>query len=437
MLSKNHIYILALFLLSFPVLANIPRMAVISIDMDDFAPDSAVLGRVSHRLEESGRFQMVDLGEVAYLPITGSFLDSLRTIAAEYSIDVFLALELLHPEVNDRTVMRQDSLVTVRVVSVEALGRFYSSTGSLIGNLRSTATREGRLPLEPDTHRLAIQSAEELASRSLLEIFPMEVTFEASDRELFTIPMGTANGIDKGTVMGVVAVSSGIPDDPSEYRWLRSRGLLQVMDTGRTSSTARLLSGRLVEGGTVTAVEQSAPAFIFLEYSGAMQSVERGTGLGPDEDLWANRLRLGVQTAKWGFSFGGGIIAGGLEHSSLVGVDLMAGARLPLRSPSLGLRITGGGEMAFHMQDVRSVNIISNATAISVAGLADVTLEYLFSDHLGLQMGVTGLLGSSPQSWTVQEYTGNVRDAEPDEIYYTSLRQGPVSAHAGVMYFIF
>ncbi|MFO8182899.1 MAG: hypothetical protein R6U39_01865, partial [Candidatus Aegiribacteria sp.] len=65
------------------------------------------------------------------------------------------------------------------------------------------------------------------------------------------------------------------------------------------------------------------------------------------------------------------------------------------------------------------------------------TLEYLFSDHLGLQLGVTGLYGSSAQSWTVQEYTGNVRDAEPDEIYYTSLEQGPVSAHVGVMYFIF
>ncbi len=437
MRSHNHIYVLAVLLLSVPVSASLPRMAVLSIDMDDFAPDSAVLHVVSQRLEESGRFQMVDLGEAAYLPITGSFLDSLRTIAAEYSVDVFMALELLHPEVNDRTVMRQDSLVTVRVVSVEALGRFYSSTGSLIENLRGTATREGRLPLEPDTHRLAMQAAEGLAERSLLEVFPMEVTFEAGDREVFTIPMGTANGIDRGTVMAVVAVSSGIPDDPSEYRWLRSRGLLQVMDTGRTSSTARLLSGRLVEGGTVTAVEQSAPAVIFLEYSGAMQSVERGTGLGPDEDLWANRLRLGVETAKWGFSFGGGIVAGGLEHSSLVGVDLMAGARLPLRSPSLGLRLTGGAEMAFHMQDVRSVNIISNATAISVAALADVTLEYLFSDHLGLQLGVTGLYGSSAQSWTVQEYTGNVRDAEPDEIYYTSLEQGPVSAHVGVMYFIF
>ncbi|MFO8183279.1 MAG: hypothetical protein R6U39_03825, partial [Candidatus Aegiribacteria sp.] len=435
MRSHNHIYVLAVLLLSVPVSASLPRMAVLSIDMDDFAPDSAVLHVVSQRLEESGRFQMVDLGEAAYLPITGSFLDSLRTIAAEYSVDVFMALELLHPEVNDRTVMRQDSLVTVRVVSVEALGRFYSSTGSLIENLRGTATREGRLPLEPDTHRLAMQAAEGLAERSLLEVFPMEVTFEAGDREVFTIPMGTANGIDRGTVMAVVAVSSGIPDDPSEYRWLRSRGLLQVMDTGRTSSTARLLSGRLVEGGTVTAVEQSAPAVIFLEYSGAMQSVERGTGLGPDEDLWANRLRLGVETAKWGFSFGGGIVAGGLEHSSLVGVDLMAGARLPLRSPSLGLRITGGGEMAFHMQDVRSLEIVSNATAISVAALADVTLEYLFSDHLGLQLGVTGLYGSSAQSWTVQEYTGNVRDAEPDEIYYTSLEQGPVSAHVGVMYF--
>jgi len=37
----------------------------------------------------------------------------------------------------------------------------------------------------------------------------------------------------------------------------------------------------------------------------------------------------------------------------------------------------------------------------------------------------------------VQEYAGNVRDAEPDEIYYSELKQGPMGIHAGLMYFIF
>ena len=427
-----------LLILSSPVTAALPRLAVISIDVDDFAPDSALISAVMERMEATGRFEVVDLDSMAFISSSpAAFLETLRTIAADNGINVFMALELLYPEVNDRTVFRNDSLVNIREVSVEALARFYSSAGNLIGSMRNSVSRESRLPFQPDEGRMAVLAAEELAEMSILEIFPMEATFTASGGEVFTIPLGTDNGIEEGSVMAVLAVASGIPGDLSEYENLRSRGLLQVMDAGRTSSRARLLSGHLVEGGTVTAIEQSAPAMIFLEYSGSLLAVERGSGLGPDDDVWSNRLRLGVETARWGFSFGGGITAGGLEHSSIIGVDLMAGTRIPLRSPRFGLRLTAGGEMAFHMQDVRSIEISSNATAISVTALADATLEYLFSGHLGLQMGVTGLLGTSASSWTVQEYTGEVRDAEPWEIYYTSLKQGPLGAHMGLVYFIF
>ncbi len=430
---------ISVFLISAAALsASLPRIAVLSIDFDDFAPDNAVIQKVIEELEATGRFQVVDLGDDAFLTTTpNAFLDSLRTLAADNGVDVFMTLELLYPEVNDRTVFREDSLVTIREVSVDALGRFYSSAGNLIGTLRSTISREDRLPFQPDADQLALLAVEDLAERSVVELFAMEVTFIATGDELFSIPLGRVDGIDKGTVMAVLAVSSGVPDDPSQYEMLRSRGLLQVMEAGQTSSTARLLSGHLVEGGTVTAIEQSSPAMVYLEYSGSLLAVERGTGLGPDEDVWGSSLRLGVETAKWGLTFGGGVNAGGMEHSSMIGVDLMAGTRIPIGSPELGLRLWAGGEMVFHMQDVRSIELSSNATAISLAALADATMEYLFSGHLGLQFGVTGILGSTAGSWTVQEYTGQVRDAEPSEIYYTSLKQGPVGAHLGLVYFIF
>ncbi|OPL18849.1 MAG: hypothetical protein AVO35_02635 [Candidatus Aegiribacteria sp. MLS_C] len=418
--------------------AALPKLAVISIDPDDFSPDSLLIGTVVEEMEGSGRFQVVDLGYEAFIDTEPeAFLQTLRTLAAENTIDVFMALEVLYPEVSDRTVFRNDSLVTVREVSVEVLARFYSSAGTLIGSMRKAVTREGSVPFSPDEELLARLAAEYLAEESIIEMFPMEVTFIASGEEVFTIPLGKSNGIDNGTVMAVLAVSSGIPDDPAEYERLRSRGLLQVMDAGGSSSRARLLSGRLVGGGTVTAIEQSAPAALYLEYSGTLLDVEKGTGLGPGEDMWGSSVRLGVETARWGLSFGGGINAGGLEHSSMIGVDLLAGIRLPLSSPELGLRMMGGGEIVFHMQDVRSVELSSNATAISLAALADLSLEYLFSSHLGIQLGVSGILGSSAGSWTVQEYTGQVRDAEPDEIFYTSMKQGPVGARLGITYLIF
>lgn len=418
--------------------ASLPRLAVVSIDFDEFAPDSVILSEVIAELSESGRFQLVELGEDAFMNTApDSFINYIRTLAADRGIDVFLAIEILYPEENDRTVFRNDSLVTFRTISVDVLGRFYSSTGNLIGNIRNTVSREEVLPYSPDKHRLAVLSARELASRAILELFPMEVTFTASDSEVFTVPLGSDQGISKGTIMAVVASSFGIPDDISEYQQLRSRGLLQIIEVGNVQSTARLLSGHLIDGGTVTAVEQSAPAIIFLEYNGCLISSEPGAGLDNDDTELSNNIRFGAEMAKWGFCFGGGATVGGLEHSSIIGIDLQAGSRIPLSSPSLGLRLSAGGMLAFHMQDVRSEDLSSSATAISVSAIADATMEYLFSGHLGFQLGITGFLGTSASNWTVQEYTGQVRDAEPDELYYTELKQGPVGVHAGLMYFIF
>jgi len=427
-----------IFLITGIISASLPRLAVVSIDSDKFAPDSVIIADVMNTFEESGRFQVVELGSASYMNAApDSLINSLMTLAADNGIDVFLAMEILYPEESERTVFRNDSLVTSKSVSVDVLGRFYSSTGTLIGTIRNTVTREEILPYSPDRYRLAIQSSRELASRAILELFPVEVTFTASDSEVFTVPLGSDQGIDKGTIMAVVAVSSGIPGNISEYQQLRSRGLLQIVDAGKTQSTARLLSGHLVNGGTVTAIEHSTPAAVYLEYGGRMLSFEPGTGLTNSGSEWGSSVRIGVELAKWGLSFGGGVTAGELEHSSVIGIHLQAGSRVPLNSPSLGLRLSAGGEVAFHMQDVRSVLLSSSASAISLSAVADATMEYLFSGHLGLQLGVSGIYGTSADNWTVQEYTGKVRDAEPDELYYTELKQGLLGIHAGLIYFIF
>ncbi len=427
-----------MFIITGTLSAALPRLAVVSIDFDDFAPDSVILGKVLEVFTESGRFETVDLGDDSYFDTSpDSLLNLLQTLASNRGIDVILALEILYPEEIDRTVFRNDSLIAYRTVSVDVLGRFYSGAGTLIGTIRNTVRREAVVPYSPDQYRLAVLSAEELASRAILELFPIEVAFIASDSEVFTIPFGRDQGISKGTIMAVIASSTGIPDNISEYEQLRSRGLLQIMEVRSSQSTARLISGHLIDGGSVIAIEQSVPAILYLGYSGLMTSSEPGAGLEDDNSEWSNNLRLGIETAKWGLSFGGGVTAGGLEHSSMIGIDLQVGTRIPLSSPSFGLRISAGGEMAFLMQDVRSDLLSSSATAVSVAAVADATMEYLFSGHLGFQFGVSGVLATVADSWTVREYTGNIRNAEPEELYYTELNQGPVGIHAGLTYFMF
>ena len=172
-------------------------------------------------------------------------------------------------------------------------------------------------------------------------------------------------------------------------------------------------------------------------YYGSAYSIEMGEGLAEEEPGLSSGIRFSAATAKWGLSLGGGFTASILEYASCLGVDLNAGTRIPIGSPELGFRLTGGGEVMFLMQEVRNDSLSSDATAVSFNAKAVASLEYLFSSHLGLELGCTGILGTEAQTWTVQEYTGNIRDADPDELYYAKLRSGPVSFHAGIFYMIF
>lgn len=418
--------------------AYLPKIAVISIDNDEFAPDLELIESVIHQLVQSGRFDLVDLGSTAILNVSpDSLLSRMTSIAVENGLDTFLALELLPVEDTERTIYRNDSLLTFRSVQVTVLGRFYSSSGTLIGTISQTRTAEDVLPYSPDPLQMARQAAVTMAERSILELFPLEVSFLVSGERSFTIPIGTLQGVNRGTVMSVVASSTTIPSDASGYADLRSHALLQVTGAGGSESTARLLSGHLIEGARVTAVEQSAPAVLVVGYSGGSMDVIMGSGLDEEAPSWINGVRVGVATGKWGLSFGGGISAGALERGTTLGVDLSTGFRIPVASPSLGLRLTAGVEMLFLMQDVRSDTLSSNATAVAVDGVADASLEWLFSDHLGIEMGLGAALGGSAERWTVQEYTGKIRDANPDELYYTSLRKGPLTGRLGLFYLIF
>ena len=432
------IVLVLLVLTASSISASLPRIAVVSIDADDFSPDGRMISSVIDELESSGRFVVVDLGEAAFIDTTpDSLLSVMGSTAAENALDIFLALEVLPDEQDERTVFRGDSLTTFRMVEVTVLGRFYSSAGTLLGTIRHTETREGEIPFIPDRFDLARSCAVILAERSVLELFPLEVTFVYEGGRRFSVPIGTVSGIRSGTVMSVVASSTVMPTDPDDYQELRSRGLLQIIDAGPNESSARLLSGRLVMGGSVTALEQSAPAVLTGGYVGSAVSVELGEDLDMEEPGISSGIRFAAATGRWGLSLGGGFTAGILEHASCLGVDLAAGTRIPIGSPQLGLRLTGGGEVFFLMQDVRSDTLRSDATAVVVNGRIDADLEYLFSDHLGIELGCTGILGTEAGSWTVQEYTGRIRDANPDELYYTKLRWGPVSFHAGIFYLVF
>ena len=207
---KSVISVIVLFMVGISS-AALPRIGVVSIDFDDFAPDDLILEAVKIELASSGRFDVADLDSVAYLDVSPDLLiNHLRTVASDENLDIFLALEIPAAEEHDRTVFRNDSLITYRSVTVDVLGRFYTSTGNMIGTIRNTVSMEEMLPFAPDHYRLALTCAEQLAARSILELFPLEVTFTASDSQVFNIPIGREQGISRGTIMVAIAASSDI-----------------------------------------------------------------------------------------------------------------------------------------------------------------------------------------------------------------------------------
>ncbi len=426
------------------VFASVPKLTVLPHVIAERYPAEEMISTIETVLDRSGRFEIV---EIDVGPDSMGFREDLahylRELAADEGIDLFLLVDCSDPHERERTVTGGDSLSTWTIITVDVSGRFYTSSGALIGSIRETGTAESMVPLTPDAGRVALRASRTLAERSLLELFPIEVSFIVASGPVYDIPEGSVAGLRKGMILSLVARSpDGIPDSPEAYYMLRSRGLLQVTEVTRTTGRGRLLAGRLVSGGEVIAIEQGTPALISMEYHvvpSPVEEVENSEQLDPSENtILMSYINIGGATCKWGLGFGGSFSTGTADHISSIGIRFSAGPRIPLNSPSVALRFSAGGEATFFMQDVRNDSLSSStATSVAFGAIADADLEWLFSDHLGLSAGATGRLGSRADTWTVQDELGYTRDALPWEVYYSSIEPGVISARVGLFYIIY
>lgn len=403
--------------------------------------DTAALAACAEAAAEGdGRFTVVTLPDsVRSLEMTGGFASETSALCSAFSLDVLLVLTVPEPVSADRATFAGDSLRTSTRTELTATGRFYSSTGILTGSVSGTAAGETPPGVPPDIDALACTAVARMMDTALMELFPAEVRFTAGAGPRIDLPAGSESGITEGMFVSLVAVSPTIPDDVAQYQYLRSHGIAQVTSSGPGASSALMLSGSLAPGGSVIALERGRPASLSIGWEMAPVSLEQGADTGePFDDSGAmNRIRIAVSTLRWGLCLGGGLHAGAMDQLSSFGVDFEAGWRLPVSAPKLAARLSAGLLADFMIQNVALDTLASNATAATFGGYAECGLEYLASDRMGLAASVLGFAGTEADSWTVQEYGGDNREAEPSEIYYTSVERDPFSIRAGAFYLIF
>jgi hypothetical protein len=419
--------------------AALPRIGVLTLEVHEEVDSATVVEKVESEYRQSGRFEVVSIAGMASGSLTPENMAyTLDEISSEKNLDVIVAVDVRPPVTDEYTSRRTDSLVTVREVSVEVSGRFYSSAGSLIGTVSEKAYDQREIPFSVDVQELALRAAGNLVESSLMDLFPVEIRFTASGGAEQELPAGTAAGLEKGMVMSVIGSSRRVPASEEEYALLGSRGLVQITSVGPSSARARLLAGDLVEGGPVTAVESGQPAAISISYQACPARVEPGDSLGSDEGtVVMNALRIEGRTTRWGLSFGGALNAGTADRLSSIGVEGMVGARIPLSPPGLALSLHGGAGMGFLIQETAVDTLASDASGFSFGGMASAGMELLLTGHLGLEAGAIGRLYTTIDGWNVQQYNGVNRDAEDSELYYTEYREAPVSFRAGLWYLIY
>ncbi len=419
--------------------AALPRIGILALDVYEEVDSAAVIAEVESEYERSGRFEVVSLAGVAGGDLTPENIAyRLEDMSSERNLDVLLAVEVRPPATDEYTTRRGDSLVTVTEVSLEVSGRFYSSAGGLIGTVSERAYDEREVPYRADIQSLALRAAGGMVESSILGLFPVEIRFTARRGAEQRIPAGSAAGLEEGMVMSVIGSSRGVPSTEEEYALLGSRGLVQITSVGSGSSRARLLAGRLVEGGSVTAVESGQPAAVSISYQACPAPVEPGDSLeSGDGTVLMNSLRIEGRTSKWGLSFGGALNTGTAERLSSIGVEGMVGTRMPLSPPDLALSLHAGVGMNFLIQETTVDTLASDASGFNFGGMASAGMEYLFSGHLGLEAGAIGRLYTVIDDWNVQQYNGVNRDAEDSELYYLDYREAPVSFRAGLWYLIY
>lgn len=422
---------------------NLPGIAVVPVFTDAAGnySEEELIEAAEAVFSESGRFHVVDVSSHdCYRGDPAEQTIRLRSMAADRSVDLFMLLDVSVPETSV-SHGSFDSMFVTRDTEINVTGRFYTSEGSLLGSIRENRHSGGLSgSTSVDIEAIALNGVREVAGRSLTEIFPYEFTFSAGLGPLYTIPVGTAGGIQKGMVFSVVARSEGIPRSSQEYSALGSHGIMQIMNSRHQESTGRLVAGRLVEGATITAIENSSPALLSITYAVLPTEVLPGAGLSGEEsetDKLVSQAEFSGATGKWGFSLGGALFSGVMPRMSSIGIRGEMGTRIPLASPSVGLRLGAGFEAAFLTQNTRSDSISSSATTATFSGTGTLNLEWMFSGRFGLHAGCTGRLGTKANSWSVTTWNGYNRDALPGELYYSEIIQPPVSFSAGLTYMVY
>ncbi len=438
---RNTLLVILISALLIPAYASLSKIGVVLLNEDANCPGEDILNVVRGEFDISGRFEVADITGTELLGVpSDSLIIVMRTLAADEQIDVFFAIEILPEQVEDRTYYRNDSLIVERNITIELLGRFYSSNGALFGSLSEARSEREVPPVPADRRHLTLDCAEDITERALFELFPIEVNFVAVGTSPVQIPAGTEQGLFKGMVMYVIATTSEMPDTEDDYEYLRSRALLQITSIGSNESEGHLLAGDLAEGGNVVAIEHGSPADISVSYLLMKPDVLLGDSVPADFELpeYLQKLRVSVSTAKWGLSFTGAFAFGGMEHISSLGIDFLVGSRIPLASPELALRLSCGGEMTFLLQETLNDSLTSTS-AFAMTGLVDIDLEYMFSSNLGIFLGGEGMYGILGDSWGDVENTesGRIRAVGDDELYYTKYRYNGFSVHAGLIYMIF
>lgn len=417
---------------------NLPSIGVVPLSEGTYDLP-ALAARAGERYEASERFNYTDLTrDPGFTGDAGSLVYRLREMAASLGVDAFMVLDVGKPVYDSPAPHHPlDTLPSRTRTSVEVAARFYTSDAVLLGTLRETMITEAESPCH---QTLAMRGVDLLVTRSLLEVFPIELTFRVEGGPVYRLPAGHDDGIRKGMVFTLVARSAGIPQSRAEYEGLRSRGIIQITGVSAGTSTGRLITGKLTGGSLVTAVETSSPANIFLQYAAVPVDIVPGSGLTGDEarsDRVMNQLELGGWTSRWGLAFGGALVSGVLPRMSTIGVRGSAGARIPISSPSLALRLEAGVETDFLIQDTRADTVSASANTVIFSATAGAGFEWLFSSRLGIQGTAAASFASRADNWTVQDRRGFSRNALPGEIYYAEVKPAVISGRLGLFYMAF
>jgi len=427
----------------------IPRLGVVVMQSPEGIAGGDVAAVTAEVFSESGRFEVGEISDS--LTITqgeGNLIPVIQQMAAASDLDILLVISIRLPEESERTTVSGDSVMTLQRTTVEVGGRFYSSSGLLLGSSEGTSYDERSITVPADLTGMACEAGAELADNALLQLFPIEIRFTTGEGSTVAIPAGSAAGIDEGMFLFCVASAQEIPRTLDEYEHLRSRGLLQIIDSEPESSTGRLLSGHLAPGGMITAIEHGAPAQLVIAWDRIPVSLVEGEDLvpepgnGPDDggsdgNATMNGVRIGLQSFRWGLCFGGVVTATTTDNLSNLGIDLRLGYRVPIATPKLAVRFSAGPEFGFLIQDVPVTYLQSDASAVTIGGNLEACFEYLVFERLGIEGGLSGYFGTDADSWTVQDQYGTTHEAEPWEVYYTTVERDPLRTELGLFYLIF